>query len=364
MRITILNWRDRAHPESGGAENFVHEVGRRWAVAGHEVTLVSSRFHGSASHEEMEGISVVRDGHLKTGTHHYLAPKVALRRSVPDVVLESINTVPYQLPFRRHFPPFVSFVHQLAVDVWDSHLPGPLSAAARSMERWMFHPYRGASVLTISESTAKDLREVGVMNTSMIPQGGIGPQSLVDKASVPTLLFVGRLTANKRPDHAIEAFRSVKTRWPEARLWVVGEGKLSRQLVDQSPRGVEFLGRLGRSELLERMGRAHALLVTSVREGWGLVVTEAGALGTPTVAYDVPGLRDAVRDGVTGLLTTARPTGLADAVHRLLEDPSNYERVRREAIAWGSAHTWDRTAESLLAHLHHARRSDRALPAA
>ena len=49
------------------------------------------------------------------------------------------------------------------------------------------------------------------------------------------------------------------------------------------------------------MAEAHVLLMTSVREGWGLVVTEANACGTPAVVYNVPGLRDSVRNEETGL---------------------------------------------------------------
>ncbi len=121
-----------------------------------------------------------------------------------------------------------------------------------------------------------------------------------------------------------------------------------------------MIGRLPRLELLERLGRAHALLVTSVREGWGLVVTEANALGTPAVAYDVPGLRDSVKQGKTGLLVDISPAALADAAVRLVQDRAGYGRMRDEAMVWGGECDWDKTADALLHRLESVAGSNRS----
>ncbi len=116
---------------------------------------------------------------------------------------------------------------------------------------------------------------------------------------------MGRLAANKRPDHAVEAFRLIREELPDARLWIVGQGPLEHSLRDGLPPGAEVFGFLPREELYLRMAEAHCLLVTSVREGWGLVITEANGVGTPAVGYDVPGVRDAIVDGGDG---DARPS--------------------------------------------------------
>ena len=78
---------------------------------------------------------------------------------------------------------------------------------------------------------------------------------------------------------------------------------------------------LSRRELYERMARAHCLLVPSVREGWGLVVVEANAVGTPAVGYDIRGIRDSIRPGETGVLVTAGdPEALGQAAAALVTD--------------------------------------------
>jgi glycosyltransferase involved in cell wall biosynthesis len=264
------------------------------------------------------------------------------------VVLESINTIPYQLARKSRQLRVVTLFHQMAVDVWDAHLPRPAAAVARWAERSLLHAYRGSSVLAVSDSTAMDLRAVGVGSVDVIPQGGIGIQKHFPKEASPTVLFVGRLAANKRPDHAITAFSLLKRKIPDAKMWIVGTGPMFEQLSESLPSDARLLGRVDRAELLERMSRAHLLVATSVREGWGLVITEANAMGTPAVAYDVPGLRDAVRDRETGLLSAANPSALAEGVETLLKDSVLYARVREAATRWGSSFTWDRTADKIL----------------
>lgn len=331
------------------------EVTRCWARGGHTVTLISSATHGAETEEMNGGVRIVRIGKLTRGTHHLLGPRYLRREPRADVVLESINTIPYVLPLRNsELPPFVPLVHQLARDVWFAELKKPLAIAAHAVEPLLYKPYRNVHMLAVSNSTRRDLLDAGVRAVTVIPQGGIGTQAVPEKAHNPTFLFVGRLSRNKRPTHAMAAFSIIKKRLPGARLWMIGTGDMESGLARRQVEGAELLGRVDRAELLERMGRAHVLLATSVREGWGLVVTEANAMGTPAVAYDVPGLRDSILNGETGILVQENPAALADAAVDLLTHREIYERLRKNALAWGASQSWDVTAAALLAHLEAA----------
>ena len=137
------------------------------------------------------------------------------------------------------------------------------------------------------------------------------------KEPVPTVVFIGRLSANKRPEHAIRAFGLARPQLPEAQMWVIGSGPEEARLRRAARPGVSFLGHVSDEEKRERLARAHALVVTSVREGWGLVVTEAAASGTVSIGYDVPGLRDSIRAS-GGVVTRADPVSLAAGLVRLL----------------------------------------------
>ena len=276
--------------------------------------------------------------------------RLAARPDV-DVVIDEINTLPFLTPvWADGLPPVVTLIHQLAEDVWDAETSRPVAMAGRRLESRLLSLYRDAPVATVSASTMRDLERHGFRNVRLVPEGrDLSLASIGEKEARPTFLFAGRLAPNKRPDHAIAAFRTIRDRLPGARLWVVGDGGMRAALEDGAPEGVSILGRVPREELHRRMAAAHALLVPSVREGWGLVITEANALGTPAVGYDVPGIRDAIRDGRTGLLAPAGDdAALGAAAASLVEDPEAYATMRAEAIRWGECFSWDVTADVLM----------------
>lgn len=327
MRILAYNWRDLAHPLAGGAEVYLMSIAREWTNMGHEVTLFASAVAGRPARETVEDIEVVRRGgpigvyrearrFWKSQCHgHY------------DLVVESINTRPFFCHKYIKGTPVVSVIHQVAKEVWKYETNPVVALMGRYIlePRWLYR-YRDRPVVTVSLSSKVSLQEYGLKRVSVIPEGWNAPalETRPCKASVPTLVFVGRLSANKRPDHAIRALEILQDRLPQAQLWIIGDGPWRDRCERMGAPRVTLLGRVSESEKHARLASAHALISTSVREGWGLVVTEAAALGTPSVAYDVPGLRDSV-PASGGVLTPPNPERLADALvyylPRWLSDP-------------------------------------------
>jgi arabinofuranan 3-O-arabinosyltransferase len=158
---------------------------------------------------------------------------------------------------------------------------------------------------------------------------GVTVRPAVEKEPIPTVVFLGRLSANKRPEHAIAAFGLVRRQMPDAQLWVIGSGPEEMRLRRAAGPGVLFLGHVPEEEKRERLARAHALVATSVREGWGLVVTEAAASGTVSIGYDVPGLRDSI-GASGGILTPADPASLATGLVGLLSSVAADDGPRAE----------------------------------
>jgi glycosyltransferase involved in cell wall biosynthesis len=330
---------------------WTHEVTRRWVAEGDEVTLLTSRFPGAKRSELVDGVRVRRVGQLRWGTYHLRVQRELARLRGFDVVVEAVSTLPFFTPLWRRTPS-VALFYQLAADVWDAEFPRPVAALGRRLETLLLKPYRGASVVAISESTSSDLRRLGARDVVIVHSGlDVAAGTVVaEKEAVPTFLYVGRLVRNKRPDHAVSAFRIIRETLPEARLWIVGRGPLEHALADALPDGAELLGYVDRRGLYERMARAHCLLVPSVREGWGLVVIEANAVGTPAVGYDVPGIRDSIRDGKTGLLAQAGdPLALANRARELVSDDDWYGELCRNAVAWAERFSWDYTARTMRA---------------
>jgi glycosyltransferase involved in cell wall biosynthesis/O-antigen/teichoic acid export membrane protein len=357
LRVLILNWRDILNPDAGGAEVFTHEVARRWARSGHDVTLWTSRFPGAPRSEVLDGVHIRRMGVLRRGSFHLHVQRSLAVAHKFDVIIDEINTLPFLTPMWRRRFPAIALIHQLAADVWDAEAAHWLAAVGKRAEPRLLRLYSDLPVVTVSDSTKTDLMELGLKEIHVIPNGRDDTPELqgVELESVPTFLFVGRLTKNKRPDHAIEAFRHIRAALPASRLWIIGRGPMERQLAAGATDGIEMLGRVSRTELYQRMARAHCLLMPSVREGWGLVVVEAASVGTPTIAYDVPGLRDSIIQGETGILVeSGDPHALAREAVAVATSPRTLDSMGEAARRWAERFSWDSTANRLMAVVREA----------
>ena len=82
------------------------------------------------------------------------------------------------------------------------------------------------------------------------------------------------------------------------------------------------------------------------KEGWGFTVIEAASQGTPTVGYNVAGLRDSVKNGKTGVLVDAKNTEqLANAVIQIIKKKEEYNKLSSNALAWSKQFTWDKSVK-------------------
>ena len=134
---------------------------------------------------------------------------------------------------------------------------------------------------------------------------------------------------------------------PNSKLWVIGDGYMKEELSSKKIQDVTFFGKIDNKSKYEHLSRAHVLLAPAVREGWGLVVTESNAMGTPAIAYDVPGLRDSVKDGITGVLTKENsPESLAKVALSLLKDKDLLHRLSSNALEDARAFNWNNTADA------------------
>jgi glycosyltransferase involved in cell wall biosynthesis len=351
VRILILNWRCPRNPRAGGAEAFTFEVARRLVAEGDEVEWFSASFPSAAAVEELDGIRLVRKG--MQWTVHWEAYR-HYRHSISerfDAVIDEVNTVPFFTPLWSEIPRWM-LIFQLAREVWWYESPFPLSALGYAAEPQYLKCYRTTPVLTISNSTERDLRRLGFSAPITVLPVAVEPivEPVREKRSVPTFLYVGRLVPSKRIVDILRAFAAFYEEARNGQLWLIGDGDESYvrhlkaeaavlNIVDK----VQFCGRVSAGEKHQRMAAAHMLLMASVREGWGLATTEAAACGTPSVVYDAPGLRDAVRDGETGRVVSPSPGAMAKAMLELWNDPSLYRRMAAAATESARRLSFDAT---------------------
>ncbi|BCJ49571.1 glycosyl transferase [Actinoplanes sp. NBRC 14428] len=360
MRILVLNWRDLSHPAAGGAEVYTEQVLRRWARAGHEVTLFASSVDGKPAAEIVDGYRVVRAGNRFTVYREARRWWDRYGRGRFDVVVDETNTVPFLAhEWVDDGARTIALVHQTCEEIWHHNAP-PLAA---HLGRYRLEPewlrrLGGAPILAVSDSTRDALARFGARDVTVVPEGYEPPADLpaVAKEDRPTAVFCGRMVSYKRPWDVLRAVELARREIPGLRLWMIGGGPLLDKLRAAAPPGVEFLGRVSERVKHDRMARAHVHLSTSVREGWGLVVTEAAALGTPTIAYDVPGLRDSTR-AAGGVVVPPEPQALARWLCELL--PARMAEPFAP-VPYGGAHGWDDVAATLLTAVElYARTPDR-----
>jgi len=344
MRFLMLNWRDPHNPKSGGAERVTLAYLAALVERGHEVAWFANDFPGAAPEEVIQGIRIVRGGGC--GTSVLAARRWYRQQPRFDLVMDQHHGIPWYAPWwcgTNH----VAYIHEVLGPIWSAFYSWPVSQFGRWQERWTHWLYRRVPFWTACESTVSCLRSHGVKHITII-RYGVNTQALPELDPKPIgqplkLAVVSRLAANKRVGEGLRTLAVLRQRGLAASLQVVGSGESEAALKQEAAQlqltdSVTFTGPLPEAEKDAILRSAHFLLHTSMREGWGLNVIEANAMGTPAAVYPVEGLIESTLHDRTGLVAAAEtPQALADQIVGVLADDARYQRYRR--AAWERAKT-------------------------
>jgi glycosyltransferase involved in cell wall biosynthesis len=360
VNILWFTWKDKKHPQAGGAELLNEEIIKRIVKEGHSVTMVVGNFKGGEQEEVVDGYKIVRIGNrysLYTKSASYFKKNLS---DWSDITIEEVNTMPF---FTQYYTkgPRILFINQLCREIWFYQLFFPLSIIGYIVEPVYLYLLRKNKVVTISESTKKDLLRFGFSkkNIDLIPMGTEIPPleelSRTKKFTNPTILSLGTIRPMKNTVEQLEAYEIARGKIHNLKLIVVGQGegkyfdKFTAKINKSKYKNdITFLGKVSFEKKMELMRKCHIITVTSVKEGWGLIVTEANSQGTPAIVYNVDGLRDSVRDNVTGLITKKEntPEELAKKILSLLKDKKKYRKIRKNAWEWSKGLTFDASYNS------------------
>lgn len=345
----MLNWRDPKNPLAGGAERVTLAYLAGLVRRGHEVYWFAYDYPGASREEVCEGVKVVRGG----GMGSSILKAIQWYRKQPhfDLVMDQHHGIPWYSPWWCGTNS-ISYIHEVLGPIWNAFYSPPVAMLGRFQERWTHWFYRNVPFWTASDCTKSILEKHGVRSIQII-RYGVYTQALPalepKKLDVPLrLIVVSRLAPNKRIDHSIRVIKALNHLSIPSKLTVVGfgeeEGRLKQltaelKLQDQ----VEFTGGLSEVEKDARLRGAHFLIHNSIREGWGLNVIEANAMGTPGLVYPVEGLVESTLHDQTGIVCEKEtPESMAAAVQQLLKTPEKFGQYRLQA--WERAKTlhWDR----------------------
>jgi glycosyltransferase involved in cell wall biosynthesis len=357
--IRIVAWRDLDDPEAGGSELHAHRVAAQWAAAGLDVTVRTSAVPGAPETVRRDGYRVIR----RSG-RYAVFPRVAWEGArhgarPGEALVEIWNGMPFLSPLWYRGPRIV-FLHHVHAEMWNMVLPGWMARLGSAFEQRGAPPlYRTTRIVTLSESSRDEIVEllrIPFAHVSVAPPGiepVFSPGTAADRSPTPLVVAVGRLVPVKRFDLLFAALERARRKVPTLRAVVVGEGyerpgleALRRRMGAED--WIDLPGRVTQEELVGWYRRAWLVASSSLREGWGMTLTEAAACGTAAVATDIAGHRDAVLDGVSGLLTDDSTVQLGDAMAQVLTDGAQRARLSRGALERARWFTWERTARTTL----------------
>ena len=360
LDLLIFNWQDRHHPQTGGAETHLHEVFGRLVARGHRVTVIASSWEGALPRETVDGLDIHRVG---SRLSYPLAARRYYKRAFSDrrfdLVVEDLNKVPLATPLWVREPLVLLVHHLFGVSAFSAASP-IVAATTMLLERTLLPMYGRFPIVAVSRSSAVEVQRRTHHNgeVQVIHNGIEIAEPLEEKPHVftdgsdPLFLYLGRLQRYKRVDLPIRAIAKLADEGVAARLVVAGRGPEERRLRDLAEQlgvasRVDFRGFVSEEEKAKLLEGARANVITSVKEGWGMSILDAGLLGTTTIASDSPGLRDAVRHDVTGILVPHEDVdALTAAMRRMALEPLYATQLGEAARVHAHTFTWDAAADA------------------
>lgn len=359
--ILSLSWRDIKSPTAGGAEVHTHEMLHRMNSDKYRIIHLSAMYDGLEEQEEIDGVNYIRKGNVFSCII-YARKYYKKNRDNIDFVIDQCNTHRYFTPFWVEKEKRIFYIHQLTREIWDINLKFPFSKIGKALETPLLKLNKNDYVITVSESTKNDLVDVGfeAEKIFIVPNGiSFEPwtrEQFCEKEKNPTFIYVGRYANYKGINVAVEAIGKLKKDYPDIRLWILGKrndkyisevlkpisNKYCLRWGDRDSYGdIITWGYVSEEEKLTLISRATALVFPSIREGWGIPITEAANVGTPSIVYDSPGIRDAVDFGSAGYLCKENNLNeICRLMKCTINDVEKYEETKEKAYDFSKVLVW------------------------
>ena len=348
LKILWLAHRDPLNPKAGGAERTINEVCSRLAEYGHSVTVLSAGWKGCRKTDILGGFRIVRIGNSLS--LHFFVPVFLAKNQFELVVNDLGHAVPWISPviFGKRNAVFFRHLHARS-------LPGQVNKVLASLitaiEKCYFLIYKNNTFVTESTTSVQDLMKLGIRNSNIVKiSPGVDSHLFkpLTKTEFPSMVYFGGLRRYKRPEECIFIYSELRDRIIGLKLFIIGSGAELENLKQLTvamklDRNVVFLNRVSDEELAKVVASSWLNIHSSVTEGWGYSIMEASSAGTPTVAYEVPGVVDSIENGINGIKVKDEDrNALYAAALEILGDP---EKWWLSSPPFAKKYAWDHTAE-------------------
>lgn len=359
MNILVINWQDIKNPFGGGAEVHFHEIFKRIAAKGHQVTLLCCKDETLSDFEVIDGIQIIRKG--SRNTFNFTVPKAYKELSNKfkyDIVIDDINKIPFYTPLYVKEPLLAINHHFFGKSIFReaSFIAGLYVNLAEYLMKFIYFktPFATVSQSTLDDFIARgyDTSDFTIIHNALSHDEY--PMKIGEKNKEFTLTYFGRLKKYKSVDHLLRAFQIVNQNHPNSRLEIIGKGdyrpeleKLAKELnIDKSTTFHGFVDNKTKNELLSK---SHLVVNTSLKEGWGITNIEANACGTPVFSANVPGLKDSVKENLSGLLYQyGNIDEMVNKINNLITDNTLLHKLESGSLEWARQFSWDKSADEML----------------
>ncbi len=354
--VLIINWQDWTNPLSGGAEVHLHEIFRR-ITGDFNISLLCTHFSQAQKFEEIDGIKIYRVG--SRNTFNFYVPKAykkITKTEKIDLVIEDLNKIPF---FGGKFirEKRIALIHHLFGKTIYTET-NPISASyVYFSEKLIPKHYKNVTIIAVSESSKNEIVKMGISKENVqIIYNGVDIKSYQSKSKLsksPTIICLARMKKYKRIDVLIDSISGILKVIPELKVILVGDGddlprlkRIARK--NKIENSFEFTNYVSTEKKVELLSSSWVSVNTSPKEGWGLTSIEAQSSGTPSVVPDSPGLRETVKDGVSGYIYPFGDTkSLSEILIKILADKKMVEEMGKKAKKWAENFSWDESAKKM-----------------
>lgn len=370
MKISIIT-PIYPYPNRGdylGLERHVENLALSLKRYGHDIQIITTFWNGGNRTDNHQGIRILRLRELKwfigrLGSLyflHYITFGLNLYRKKcfkfckdSDMILLNIP-LPFTRFFKRKGIPLVSiFHHYVPIESLDGYLYFPMY---HILERRQFKQHK--NVIAISDQTKKELIKYYKLNESDIKVISTGinlqkfnpsnrSEKVIKDHGNNILLYCGLMTPRKRVPVLLQAMVKVKKEIPDVKLLLTGKGLFLEKYKQLAisldlQENVSFLGFVTEEELMMYYASCNIFVFPSELEGFGQVLIEAMASGTPVICADKPPMSDVIKNGgITFKVNNYQD--LANKIIHLLQNDQELEELRIKALNVAKTYEWNNT---------------------
>jgi glycosyltransferase involved in cell wall biosynthesis len=368
LRLLVLAYRDPSNPFNGGGDVYINELAKGYASRGHSVTFFASRSKGSQSTDKIDNLNIVRLGNKFTMFVHLFFHYFKHFRGQFDLIVEEIIGGP-RIPFFASFymnEPIIGIIQQKHKELFRKQFSLPFYLFFSLLERSLVLFYREKQIIVNSARTLEDLRSLGYDNKKMhiiypgLPENyfNIPIESYVERSrNLLKIICLTKFRRYKNIHLVIEAVKKVHNSIPNCELIIAGktnevepeyELELRKQVGSLPYIAIEK--DITESRKLELLRSSLVLVLPSTLEGFGIVVIEANACGTPAVTSDkVP----AAVNGKNAIVTVSNNVDeLTTAIIELLTNKEKWLLLSKGSSEWARHFTWNNSADQFTALLN------------